>query len=420
MFRKNYYLFIVAIALFLAGSLTTFAQTSEISGRVELKKTDGTTEPVAGALIEVYRIDKKVTLDPVKTDAAGNFTVTKVPNEGEYVLAVSGEKIKTEVSEYVKFGAKNVNFLVSPGDGSRYSEAQIREALDKAGGLTAEERKAREEAEAKNKKILSETEVINKALSEGVKAFTDKNYDLAIVKFEEGYQANTGYVGSAPILLNNKGAALIRRALLNYNTMVQSKDKAQKDELRPKVNKDFEDAIATFSQAWTIIKSAKPDEVAKIQKDFDENKARTLTSTQDAVNLMIKTEATSEPQKDNVRTLINEYIAFEKDSKKKETAQLELGLYMMRVFDFENAVAEYRKALVIAPNNPDAIGGLGLSLYMASFESADTAKKQEALNYMQHFLDSAPEKHPLREGIDSGVEDLKAQKLKPQKISAKN
>lgn len=420
MFRKNYYLFILTIALFLAGSLTAFAQTSEITGRVELKKADGTAEPVAGALIEIFRVDKKGTLPSVKTDAAGNFTVTGVPNEGEYVLAVSGEKIKTEVSEYVKSGAKNVYFVVSPGDGSRYSEAQIREALEKAGELTPEQRKAREEAEAKNKKILSETEVINNALSEGAKAYSDKNYDLAIVKFEEGYQANTEYIGSAPVLLNNKGAALVRRALINYNTMVQSKDKAEKDDLRPKVNKDFEDAIAAYNQAWTLIKSAKPDEVAKIQKAFDDNKVRTLTSVQDAVNLMIRTEGTSEAQKDNVRTLMTEYIAFEKDSKKKEAAQVELGLYMLRVYDFESAVVEYRKALALSPNNPDAVGGLGLALWTVTYGGDDTARKQEALNYMQHFLDSAPGNHPLREGIDSGVEDLKAQKLKPQKISAKN
>lgn len=421
MFRKNYYLFVFAIALFLGSNIAIFAQTtSEISGRVELKKVDGTTEPVAGALIEVYRTDKKVTLPSVKTDAAGNFTVSGVPNEGEYVLAVSGEKIKTEVSDIISFGAKNVNFLVSPGDGSRYSEAQIREALAKAGDLTAEQKKEREEFEAKKKQVEGETQLINRALSEGIKAYTAKDFDLAIVKFEEGYQANTKYIGSAPILLNNKGSSLVRRAVLNYNTMVQSKDQAQKNELRPKINKDFEDAIDAFSKAWTIIKDAKPDEIAKIQKNFDENKVLTLTFTQDAVNFMIKTEGTSEAQKDNVRTLMGEYIAFEKDAKKKEAAQVEVGLYMLRVVDFENAIVEYHKALEIAPKNPDAIGGLGLSLYMASFESTDMARKQEALNYMQHFLDTAPENHPLRAGIDSGVEDLKAQKLKPQKVSAKN
>ena len=419
MFRKNYYLFILTIALFLAGSLTAFAQTSEISGRVELKKADGTTEPVAGALIEIFRTDKKQTLDPVKTDATGNFTVTGVPNEGEYVLAVSGEKLKTEVSEYVKSGAKNVYFVVSPGDGSRYSETQIREALAKAGELTAEQRKEIEEIEATNKKILSQTEVVNKALSDGVKAFNDKNYDIAIVKFEEGYQANTEYVGSAPVLLNNKAAALYNRAVSLYNKMVQSKDEAEKKELKLKVIKDFEDAIEAYSNSWKLSINAKPDEVAQIQ-NFQNTKTSTLTGSQDAVRLMIRTEATSEAQKDNVRTLMNEYIAFEKDSKKKEAAQIELGLYMLRVFDFESAIVEYRKALTLSPNNSDVIGGLGLALWTATYGGDDTARKQEALNYMQHFLDSAPEKHPLREGIDSGVDDLKAQKLKPQKISTKN
>ena len=40
-------------------------------------------------------------------------------------------------------------------------------------------------------------------------------------------------------MLNNKAASLVRRAVTNYNKMVQSKDAAEKTELKPKVKTGF-------------------------------------------------------------------------------------------------------------------------------------------------------------------------------------
>ena len=59
MFSKNHFTFLLAIALFLASSVAVFAQTAPVNGQVVVKKADGTTEPVAGAVIEVYRTDTK-------------------------------------------------------------------------------------------------------------------------------------------------------------------------------------------------------------------------------------------------------------------------------------------------------------------------------------------------------------------------
>lgn len=421
MFRKNYYLIILTIALVLTGSLATFAQTSEISGQIMVKKADGTTEPAAGVTVEVLRIDKKEIYPAVTTDATGNFKVTGIPNEGEFVISVSGEKISPDVSQSVTPGTKTVNMVVSPGDGKKYTEAQIREAIAKAESeLTAEEKKQREEYEVSKKKVEGANAAVSKASDEGVKAFNDKNYDVAIVKFDEGYKASPDYIGHAPGMLNNKGAALVERAVINYNKMVQSKDPAEKADLSPKVSKDFEDAIESYSLAWKVEKIAKPEEIAKIQKNYDLNKSLTLTGAQRAVNLMARTKVVSEAKKDAVLELMHEYIAFEKDSKKKEAAQIDLASYLQKANDFDNAVIEYRKAAVDSPNNPDVIGGFGLVLYTVAYESTDISKKQEALDYLQHYLDIAPKDHPLRDGIEGGVADLKSQKLTPKKIAAKN
>lgn len=416
MFRKNYFLFILTFALFLAGSMTAFAQDSQISGKVELKKGDGTTEPAVGANIEVFRTDKKEKVEPVKTDANGNYTVA-VPSGGEFVVTVSGDKLKAGISDIVKSGATDINFVTTAGDGAKYSEQQIRDALSN-NNETAEQKAEREKIEAGNKKIQASNAVIDRTIQEGVKAFDAKNYDLAIAKFEEGYQASPEFVGSAPGMLNNKALSYVKRALVAYNTMV--KDPAQKADLRPKVNQDFENAIESYSLSLKILKTAKPEDITKYQKGYDANKTQALQGVQEAVNLMVRTEAASEAKKDQVISLMHDYLAFEKDSKKKEAALLDLASYLQKVYDFQNAIVEYKKAAETAPNNPDVIGGLGLALYTVSFESEGTAKKQEALNYLQHYLDIAPKDHPLRDGIEGGVADLKNQKLKPQKIAGKN
>ena len=77
--------------------------------------------------------------------------------------------------------------------------------------MTADEKKAQAEYEAKAKEVTSKNETITKnnalidqSLAEGNKAYDAKNYDLAIAKFDEGINAAPDFAGSAPVLLNNK------------------------------------------------------------------------------------------------------------------------------------------------------------------------------------------------------------------------
>ncbi len=53
---RKYFVSLMALALFLTGSLFAFAQTGgTVRGKVELKKADGSVVPVEGATIDVYR-----------------------------------------------------------------------------------------------------------------------------------------------------------------------------------------------------------------------------------------------------------------------------------------------------------------------------------------------------------------------------
>ncbi len=84
--------------------------------------------------------------------------------------------------------------------------------------------------------------------------------------------------------------------------------------------------------------------------------------------------------------------------------------------DSENAIVAYRKALETSPDNPDALAGIGLSLFNSGVVADNKEQKQEGLNYMQKFADTAPENHPLKASVRDAVEYLKTQdKLTPQK-----
>ena len=79
MLRKNYLTILLAVVLFLTGSLAAFAQTAPVRGKVELKKADGTLVPVADAVVDVYRIDIAGKPSPSKTNKKGEFSFAGLP-----------------------------------------------------------------------------------------------------------------------------------------------------------------------------------------------------------------------------------------------------------------------------------------------------------------------------------------------------
>lgn len=431
MFRKHINLIIIIAVLITSGSIAAFAQTAGLAGRVVLKKADGTTSPVEGVVVQVVRLDQKGISLEDKTNKRGEFAFVSVPLGGTYILSVSGVGIAPALSQNLRAGAQGIVIEVSEGDGRRLTEEEVKSVVNssntQSGEITAEQKKQQEELdrqraeiETKNAKIVAAEAIINRAGNEGIKAFKEKNYDLAISLFEEGYQASPDYIGSAPVMLNNKGASHVGRALVSYNTMVQSKDAALKAELRPKVSEDFAAAIDAYGLAWKVAKAGKAEEIAKIQKNFEASNTQTLVGAEDAVRLMVRTDSASEEKKEVVTELMSEYVAFEKDKTKKENAQINLGMYMNKVYDFDAAVKEFRKATEIAPNNPDAVGYLALALYTLASMKDDTALRQEALNYLQYFVETAPKDHAFQADFPPVINELKALKLKPQKIAVKN
>lgn len=430
MFRKNYFIFLLVIALFSTSTIAAFAQTAPARGKVELKKADGTLVPAADIVIDAYRTDIKGKLPSAKTNKNGEFSFAGLLPGGRYALAVSGPNIRADVFPGVKAGDEKVNITVVEGDGKRLTEEEARQivsapapANQSGGELTAAQKKEQEELLKKNeailagnKKIENTNAIIKQSLLEGSKAFNEKNYDLAIAKYDEGINADPDFEGTAPVLLNNKSTALINRAIDKYNAAVKG-DPSGKAAVLQLVKKDLNESLAASNKSLQILKTATSTD-ANAQKAYAIEKNRSYQNTIDGYSRMLAMNLDASKGKEALAAL-EEFSAIETDAIKKSKWQLILADALRQAGDAPNAVIAYRKVLEGSPDNPDALAGIGLSLFSvgASVVPENTAQMQEGLNYMQRFADIAPETHPLKASVKDAVDYLKTKQLTPQKTT---
>jgi hypothetical protein len=141
MFRKNYLISFLTIALFLIGSVAIFGQTAPIRGRVEQKGADGKVTPIPGALVEVYRTDVKSKFPSDTTDKKGAFSFAGLPLGAVFILSVSGPGINPEIIPNVKAGMENLVINVLPGDGKKWTEDEVRRRLPLRAAVIHSQRK---------------------------------------------------------------------------------------------------------------------------------------------------------------------------------------------------------------------------------------------------------------------------------------
>jgi len=445
MFRKSYLLGFLTIALFLTGSVATFAQVAAVRGKIELKKADNTSEGVAGALIDIYRLDIKTSPQSTKSDKKGYFNFAGAALGGNYVLVISGPNLKPVIQGGIKAGMENILIPVEAGDGSTYTKDQVYQAMANPGGggstqaaeMTADQKKAKEEYDkqvaeitSKNQKAQKANEIVTATLKEGGAAYDSRNYDLAIAKFDEGYNVDPDFAGSAPVLLNNKSLALLGRATDNYNKSVKSDD-ATKAALKESAKNDLLAVVTASDRALEILKTATTTD-ANVQKNYDANKFLALVNRKAAYRLITQTGLDREKGKETL-VAFQEYMAVETDPAKKTKAQLDLAAAMQDSNEYELAVTEYKKVLETDPGNVEALAYVGLNLVTVGYvtmtgdETKGTAPNaakgkeqlQEAANYLQKFIDVAPPDHKLLASVKESINDLKnTQNLTPQKLKS--
>jgi tetratricopeptide (TPR) repeat protein len=231
------------------------------------------------------------------------------------------------------------------------------------------------------------------------------------------------FVGSTPILLSGKLTALKMKGYTVYLDGAKNTDRSVRDAKYKEANALYDEALSAFDNAMDILKKAAP---ATDPIDQKRRELLTLNLYTTAVEVHRLKSATKmdTPRSAEASTVIPAYIALETDPAKKLKAQMTLGDIMRGSSDFERAVAAYREILATNPDNAEATGKLGLSLFAqgAATDPEDKEKEQEGLNYMQKFTEMAPvaatdsaADKELKTSIKEAVDYLKSLKMAPQK-----
>ena len=114
-----------------------------------------------------------------------------------------------------------------------------------------------------------------------------------------------------------------------------------------------------------------------------------------------------------------DYLAVETDPARKLTAQRGLAQMLFDANSFDKSLAEYQKILATNPDDTDALVKSGMLLFNIGAVNNDKAKYQEAANFLQQFVDKAPESDRLKADAKAILEELKNQQnVKADKTTA--
>jgi tetratricopeptide (TPR) repeat protein len=373
-----------------------------------------------------------------KTNKKGEFVFAGLPFTGTYTVAASHPNAAPNFVPGVKVGREiPCEITVTPGTGKRLTLDEIKAA---GGGATApaggtapaesaadkakleELKKKNAEIEAGNKKITEANEIIartfkagNEAMIAAGAASKAKNTEEAISKYSEAVtQYDQGLAADAdqPAILTNKAVALKARGVERYNAAVKGTDDAAKNAGIQAAKDDFKAAADASGKAATMLKSqTAPADAAEVQR-FNANKYAALVTYAESMRLFV-TKA-DQSQAEAGAAAFKDYIAVETDPAKKAKAQVDLAQMLLDAGATEQALAEFKSILAATPDNPEANLGAGLALYA----TGDKTKFQEAANYLQKFVDVAPDTNQMKAGAKEVLAELKnSENVTPEKTS---
>jgi len=428
---RRFYVFnsIVAVAVLMFASAIASAQTGQLRGSVKMVGADGNASPVTNAVIDVWRTDIAGDYH-TKTDKKGEWIFAGLPYTGVYVVSASAPGASPASKAGVKAGREiPVDLVLSAGDGKKFTRDEAvagagsgaptssggggggNDAAEKA--KAAELAKKNEEIMAANKKIENSNQVIGDAFKAGNAALVAKNYDEAIKQYDVGLAADPDHPG-APSLLTNKSGALRSRAVEKYNAAILSKDDAARNSGLESAKVDFKASADAANQAVEMLKKQPAATDAEEQKQQTTNKYFALFARAEAMRFFV---TKVDPSKaDDGITAYQDYMAVETDAIKKSKAQLDMAQMLLDSGAADKATVEFQKIVAEKPDDPDANLGLGLAL----FSSGDKAKYQEAANYLQKFVDKAPDTHKFKNDAKAVLAELKStENVVPEKSTTK-
>lgn len=428
MHRKYFFTSMAAVALLLMATVSVSAQLSRLTGKISIKQADGQVTPLEKATVKVYRTDRGGEKE-VTTDKKGKYTMF-LEVAGDYVMVLSAPNAQPKVIPNVGPREPDFDVTLDPGDGRTYTKDEVMAALSgkpiasstaatggssNTSGATStqaatptvnpeenakrdEVKRKNEEIAARNKKVEESNAIVIRTFKAGNEALKAKRYDEAITQYNEGLVADP----EQPSLLTNKSVALRERGVERYRA-------AKDDASRAAAKKDFTDALEAATKALDLVKAeaVATDASGKSQQDL--RKRLALFAKAEAIRRYVS--LVDKSQADVGITAYDELIAVLTDPAQKLEAQLAQARMLFDAGVQDKAAVAYEKILTTNPENVDAILYAGLSLY----GTGDKTKFQQAANYLQRFVEKAPDTHPIKSDAKAVLENLKNQEnVKPQ------
>jgi len=404
--------FILGVALAL-GSMSVSAQVAELRGQVFLQAANGQKAPLPDAQIDIFRLDLAAKYS-AKADRSGTFVMAGLPFAGRYIIAASHPSGAPAWVEFRFANAGPVELVLKPGDGKRLTLDDIK------GSSTSGPAAGNDPANAANQKIVETNAILqrtfkagNDAVSAAAQASQSGDHDLAIHRFTDAiaqYDEGLAADPEQPTIIANKAVALKGRGVERYNLAVRMENNVDaKDTALNAAKSDFKLAAEASTRAVGLIKNLPtPTDPTELQR-FNASKYAALATWAQAMKLYVgKVDQT---QTAAGAEAYSEYMAVEPDPVKKANAHLEMAQMLFDAGDAARSLVEYQRILATQPASPEANLGAGLSLYA----QGDKSKYQQAANYLQRFVDLAPDSNPLKADAKAILIDLKnTEKITPK------
>jgi tetratricopeptide (TPR) repeat protein len=371
----------------LALSAVATAQTAQVEGTVKVKAEDGSLKPVAGALVEIYRLDIKGKYD-VKTDKSGHYVRLGIPVQGTYVFLASGPGIQPTWINNVRVSQSPVvDIECNPGDGSTLTFEQVQQALKgtatkSAAPPTSPQDKAKAEKEEKEYQAkVAETKALQEAFdvarqhyNTGVELMkaSPPNFQGALSEFEQASQVDPSK-HSAMLMLAYRSNANLAEA--HYQIGVDLFNQKKRPEAKP----HFEAAVAAIRRAIANAANEKPENNANINNDL----VMYYNILAKNAALLVEHYNDAEIVDDTVKSLDK---AEALDPTNKAKWEVQKGNLYRSAGRTDEAVTAYKAVLATDPKNLDALYNMGLAL----LSSPEKEKIQESVNALAAFVDAAP------------------------------
>jgi len=340
-------------------------------------------------------------------------------------VVVSGPGARPTYSSDLRISQRPGNdFTLEPGDGSTLTLEQVRAAIaanpggasgassgGSSGGNSAAAQRALEEEnrriaaanEEARRAATATTEQLNGILRNGNTALDARNYDQAISLYDQGIQG----APDEPVFHRNRAIALQGRAVQRYNAANSVANGAARTAARAPALADFVAAVAASERAVTLqraratagAQSPAGGQPAQTPAQSGQNALLDYLSTR-AGNYRLALQTGAQVSAEAAATAIQEYIAAETDTTKRDQAQVGLGFALLQGGNTEQAITTLRAIVTANPNNLDALYYLGIAL------ASDETKQAESRTVFQQFVSRAPTTDQRRAEVEAIIESM--------------